>query len=79
MGGNTDGFFWSMVVAAFLFLFFVVYLIEEKNDVKEQLGQAICEERFDRDFDSYSNKQLKCKDKEIVYQKQSDGITVEIG
>lgn len=46
---------------------------------EQELGQAICEERVDKDFDSYSDGVLKCKNKEKVYQVQYDGITIEIG
>ncbi len=47
------------------------------KEIKE-LGQSICEEEYDMEFKSYNDKELKCKDKEIEYEEQYDGITIQI-
>ena len=52
------------------------YFVGNISKNAKELGQAICEERFDKDFDSYDNKELKCKDKEV--KEQYDGITIQI-
>ncbi len=42
--------------------------------VAEELGQAICEEEYDLDFDSYYDKELRCKPKGTDY----DGLRVKV-
>ncbi len=39
-----------------------------------QLGQAICEEEYGMDYESYINEVLKCKPMKVHY----DGIQVEV-
>lgn len=41
----------------------------------EELGQSICDQEYGLDFESYINKVLNCKPKEISY----NGISVNIG
>ena len=47
------------------------------GDTKD-LGNTICDQEYNMDFDSYDDKELKCKPKEIKAEKQYDGITVQI-
>ena len=56
-----------------------------------ELGQAICEEEYDMDFDSYDSRkghtmygilakgELKCKPKVIKEEVEYDGIVIQIG
>ena len=49
------------------------------NNSKEtkELGQAICEKTLNKDFESYNDNILKCKDKEVKYEKEYDGIKIQ--
>ncbi len=42
----------------------------------EELGQAICDERFGRDFDQYFKGTLTCKDRPVTVP--YDGIRIRI-
>ena len=75
-------FFVGLVIGMIIemILIFAVISIGNNTDGNntEELGQAICEEKFDMDFKSYDNKELKCKDKEVIYEGRYDGITLQI-
>ena len=47
------------------------------NDISE-LGQSICDQEYDMDYQSYSDGKLKCKPKEIKEEVQYDGIVIQI-
>lgn len=57
------------------FVIFSLLFLPEQNKISE-LGQTICEERFDMDYDSYNNGILECKHKPVV--EEYDGIKIEI-
>lgn len=58
--------------------FFIASLvfISEFNSISE-LGQSICDQEYNMDYQSYDNQELKCKPKEK--QKVYDGIVIQIG
>ena len=72
---------WSLFVVGFLIcLLFVTsglfnFILSDK-EVK-QLGQSICEEEYNMDFESYKDRSLKCKP--MIKEEHYDGIVVEIG
>lgn len=78
----TEMEFW--VVGMCLFLLGLVFMwtiwgINSPSHSEIDLGQAICEKQFQRDFDYYDldEKRLYCKPMPEV--KKYDGITVNIG
>ena len=44
----------------------------------EELGQSICDQEYDMDYDSYYKEVLKCKPKVIKEEVAYDGITIQI-
>lgn len=55
----------------------ISYGVLDKTEIQE-LGQSICDQEYRMDFDSYDDKELKCKPKEIKAERQYDGIVVQI-
>jgi len=47
--------------------------------VEAELGQAICDQEYNMDYESYDDEELKCQPKVIEQEEQYDGITVYIG
>ena len=45
----------------------------------EQLAQSICDQEYNMDYKSYDDGKLTCKPKEIEYERQYDGIVIQIG
>ena len=45
-------------------------------DQVKELGQAICDQKYNKDFDYYFNKKLVCKPKPKDKEEKYDGITV---
>lgn len=78
MDDFIEGVLWGAVImfvigAEILFVFYI-----SDPDRVQELGQSICHQEYNMDFDSYKDKQLKCKPKEIRAQVQYDGIVVQI-
>lgn len=72
---NVIGYIW--LVGFILVSILAIYGLNDYSNNIEQLAQSICDQEYDMDYDSYSNKELKCKPRE---QKESyDRIVVEIG
>ncbi len=46
--------------------------------IKYELGQSICDQEYNMDYESYDDGELTCKPKEIAKQKKYDGIVVNI-
>ena len=47
------------------------------SDPYEELGQAICEEKYNMDYESYNDNLLECKPKEVI--EPYDGIYITVG
>ncbi len=69
-------FAWYCFVAFIVMGILAGVLGETNSDIKE-LGQSICEQEHDMDYESYSDKKLTCKPK--VQVEKYDGIVIEIG
>ena len=75
---NFSGWYWFIAfVIMTIVAIFASSMVENNQDAKD-LGNAICDQEYKMDFDSYDDKELKCKPKEIKAEKQYDGITVQI-
>ncbi len=76
--------FWSGMIAGLIMGFFLfgigigTYVNEVMYDDTSELGQSICDQEYDRDYQSYSDGKLKCKPKEIKEEMQYDGIIIQI-
>ena len=57
----------------------IIIIVGIVGNYTTELGQAICDQEYDMDFQSYKNKELKCKTREIKNETVYDGITVEVG
>ena len=55
----------------------VVDFVWDMDGQIRELGQSICDQEYDMDYESYNNGVLKCKNKEEVVE--YDGIEILIG
>ena len=55
----------------------IVIGITEGNKI-EELAQSICDQKYDMDYESYNNKELKCKPREPKQEIAYDGIVIKI-
>jgi len=76
--GVVVGIIFSIIIAMIAIFFLVIPQNNIAKDKVQELGQSICDQEYHMDFDSYQDKQLKCKPKEIKAQVQYDGIVVQI-
>jgi len=76
MKGDLINFF-LMFVLGFLVASLVIAILIYLDNSVDELGQAICEKEYGMDFQSYNDKELKCKPK-IEKKIQYDGITVKL-
>ncbi len=67
----------GLIIGLTLFGGLVLLAGPDVPEVKE-LGQSICRQEFNMDFDSCDNKELKCKPKEVKAEVKYDGIVVQI-
>ena len=70
--------YWVLSGGMIVAVLFTSFVIPSYDDDIEELGQSICEEEFDMDFNYYDNKELKCKPKIIKNETIYDGIVVSI-
>lgn len=76
--------FWEGMIAGVIigFIFFGggmgIYVSEVMYDDISELGQSICDQEYDMDYQSYSDGKLTCKPKEIKEEVQYDGIVIQI-
>ena len=68
---------WSWFVAFIVMVILLVVLLGLINSHIKELGQSICEQEHDMDYESYFDKKLTCKPK--VQVEKYDGIVIEIG
>ncbi len=54
-----------------------IYEYDDDREI-EELGQSICDQEYDMDFESYNNNNLYCKNKVIANETIYDGITIKI-
>ena len=66
--------FLIILVSAFI----VIYSFGQVDKIKQELGQAICSERIGKDYHSYNDGILKCKNKELKVAINYDGIIIEL-
>jgi len=56
----------------------LVFFILDIDGERDELAQAICDQEYNMDFDSYNDHELKCKEKTYTKERTYDGITVQI-
>ena len=44
----------------------------------QELGQSICDQEYNMDYERYSDGELTCKPKEVKAEVQYDGIVIQI-
>lgn len=77
--GTLCGIVIGILIGFVLSLIITTVFITEPNIVdKRELGQAICEEEFNLDYQSYSEGKLKCQPKEVKHEIEYDGIIINI-
>ena len=80
MYSDTGDLFYGMAMGIALgILIAITFTWIFPSNSESELAQAICDQEYDMDFDSYNDHELKCKDKTYSKEKQYDGITVRVG
>ena len=76
----NEGMGCSLVIGTIITIMIVFLIVIPllNNDDIEELGQAICEEEYDMDFDIYYDRKLKCKPKIIENKTNYDGIIIKV-
>ena len=76
----TYGFIFGLIIGILFTVMFMSLAIQEGFLTGEdELGQAICEEEYQMDFDKYDSEGLHCEPMLEDTQRTYDGITVNVG
>ena len=62
----------------FILLFIEMFYPESCFNCKRELGQSICDQEYNMDYNNYHNNKLTCQPKTIKAERQYDGITIQI-
>ena len=73
--GNFPAWYWFI---AFVIMSIINLVLINVETEEKELGQAICDQEYNMNFDSYDNGILKCKPKDIKAAVQYDGIIIQI-
>ncbi len=69
----------GIIVGLFIGVLFTLLILDNEDNHKyRELGQSICDQEHNLDFESYSNGNLKCKPKTIKEEIPYDGIIIQI-
>ncbi len=74
-----EGMISGLIIGVFLFGIGIgTYVSDVMYDNISELGQSICDQEYDMDYDNYYDSELTCKPKEIKEEVQYDGIIIQI-
>lgn len=73
---EDDIFMTGLIIGVVIILLLLSFDVFNSNT--KELGQSICDQEYDMDFEKYNDGELTCKPKEIKEEVQYDGITIQI-